>query len=68
VLVDRFWPRGISKEKANFKWMKEIPPTPDLIKWFGHDEKKWGEFGKRYKRQLSKNVLAKELKKRAKKI
>lgn len=40
ILIDRVWPRGISKEKANLDcWMKEIAPSPDLRKWFGHDPK-----------------------------
>ncbi len=41
ILIDLVWPRGISKEKANLDcWMKEIAPSPDLRKWFGHDPKK----------------------------
>lgn len=53
VLVDRLWPRGLTKEKAMIDlWLKEIAPTNELRKWFGHDPKKWEEFQKRYKREL----------------
>lgn len=53
VLVDRLWPRGISKEKAHLDlWLKEIAPSTELRKWFGHDPKKWNEFEKRYKKEL----------------
>ncbi|HVZ79814.1 MAG TPA: DUF488 domain-containing protein [bacterium] len=52
-LVDRLWPRGLSKEKAKLAgWIKEAAPTPELRKWFGHDPKKWIEFKKRYRREL----------------
>nr|WP_276535753.1 DUF488 family protein [Mammaliicoccus lentus] len=53
VLVDRVWPRGISKEKANLDhWIKEIAPTDSLRKWFGHDPKKFDSFKKKYKEEL----------------
>jgi uncharacterized protein YeaO (DUF488 family) len=53
VLVDRIWPRGVSKEKAKLdEWMKDIAPSSDLRKWFGHDPDKFGEFKKRYKDEL----------------
>jgi uncharacterized protein YeaO (DUF488 family) len=53
ILVDRLWPRGISKAKADIKlWFKEIAPTVPLRKWFGHDPKKWADFKKRYAREL----------------
>ena len=53
VLVDRIWPRGVSKEKANIDlWMKEIAPSTDLRKWFNHDSEKWSEFKKKYKTEL----------------
>jgi uncharacterized protein YeaO (DUF488 family) len=56
VLVDRLWPRGVSKERADLDlWMKDIAPTTELRKWFGHDPKKWIEFKKRYKQELRKN-------------
>jgi len=53
VLVDRLWPRGISKERAKLDlWLKEIAPSNELRKWFGHDPKKWNEFQKRYRVEL----------------
>ena len=53
VLVDRLWPRGISKERAGIDvWMKEIAPSDQLRKWFGHDPKRWLEFRKRYRAEL----------------
>lgn len=56
ILVDRLWPRGLSKEKAKLSlWLKDIAPTDELRKWFGHDPKKWPEFKKRYKSELTKN-------------
>lgn len=54
VLVDRLWPRGVSKEDAQLdKWMKEITPSPELRKWFDHDPDKFEEFKKRYEHELS---------------
>jgi len=63
VLVDRIWPRGMSKEKARVDlWMKEIGPSDRLRKWFGHDPKRWAEFQKRYRVELKeKSELAGEL-------
>lgn len=53
ILVDKLWPRGVSKEKANLNlWMKEIAPSDDLRKWFSHDPKKWNEFKTRYRGEL----------------
>lgn len=53
VLVDRLWPRGISKERAALDaWDKEIAPSTELRKWFGHDPKKWDGFRKRYEHEL----------------
>jgi uncharacterized protein YeaO (DUF488 family) len=55
VLVDRLWPRGLTKEKAKVDvWMKEIGPSDALRKWFHHEEGSWGEFEKRYKTELTK--------------
>lgn len=64
VLVDRLWPRGMSKEKAKIDlWMKDIAPSNELRKWFSHDVKKWPEFRERYRRELaSKKELLTELK------
>jgi uncharacterized protein YeaO (DUF488 family) len=63
VLVDRLWPRGVSKEKAHIElWMKEIGPSDRLRKWFGHDPKRWVEFQKRYREELrTKTGLIDEL-------
>ncbi len=56
ILVDRLWPRGISKESAHIDlWMKEIAPSSELRKWFNHDTKKWDEFTKRYTKELTNN-------------
>jgi uncharacterized protein YeaO (DUF488 family) len=54
ILVDRLWPRGISKEKSRWdEWMKDLSPSDELRKWFQHDPEKWDEFRKRYKNELS---------------
>jgi uncharacterized protein YeaO (DUF488 family) len=56
VLVERLWPRGITKAEAHLDlWMKEIAPGSDLRKWFAHDPAKWEEFSKRYEKELDKN-------------
>jgi len=53
VLVDRLWPRGISKERAALDlWMKEIAPSTELRRWFGHDPKRWSQFQARYRAEL----------------
>ena len=59
ILVDKIWPRGVSKERANLDlWMKEIAPSDNLRKWFSHDPKKWEEFEFKYKEELKdKNEL-----------
>jgi uncharacterized protein YeaO (DUF488 family) len=59
ILVDRLWPRGLSKDNVRFDlWQKEIAPSNSLRKWFGHDEKKWNEFKRRYFKELDgKNEL-----------
>jgi uncharacterized protein YeaO (DUF488 family) len=55
ILVDRLWPRGLSKDKARIDlWQKDIAPSNSLRKWFGHDEKKWDEFKRRYFKELDK--------------
>jgi uncharacterized protein YeaO (DUF488 family) len=54
VLVDRLWPRGISKQSAAIdEWIKEIAPTTQLRQWFGHDPKRWPEFERRYSLELA---------------
>ena len=53
VLVDRLWPRGISKERAElFEWCKDVAPSPQLRQWYGHDPEKFDEFVKRYRAEL----------------
>ncbi len=59
ILVDRLWPRGLSKERARVDvWLKEIAPTTELRKWFNHEPAKWPEFKKRYRSEMSKNTEA----------
>jgi uncharacterized protein YeaO (DUF488 family) len=56
ILVDRLWPRGLTKEKAHVDlWLKEVAPTDDLRKWFGHDPARWPEFRARYRAELKRN-------------
>ena len=56
ILVDRLWPRGLTKEKASIDlWLKDIAPGTELRKWFGHDPEKWNEFKKRYLVELNEN-------------
>jgi uncharacterized protein YeaO (DUF488 family) len=53
VLVDRVWPRGVTKEKAGVDlWIKEIAPSDDLRKWFNHEDSKWTEFRRKYFAEL----------------
>lgn len=53
ILVDRLWPRGLSKEQTRVDlWQKDIAPSNTLRKWFGHDEKKWDEFKRKYFKEL----------------
>ncbi|MCC7357598.1 DUF488 domain-containing protein [Candidatus Uhrbacteria bacterium] len=69
ILVDRLWPRGVSKERASLdEWLKDIAPTTELRKWFGHDPKRWSIFQKKYKKELllHKNTLQ-DIKKLSKK-
>ena len=63
ILVDRFWPRGISKEKAKIDyWAKQLAPSNELRRWYGHDPEKWSEFKSRYFAELDANSQsAKEL-------
>ncbi len=53
ILVDRIWPRGLSRQGARLDaWLREIAPTNELRKWFGHDRAKWPEFLRRYEEEL----------------
>lgn len=57
ILVDRLWPRGLTKEKASVDlWLKEIAPSTELRKWFGHAPEKWKEFQTRYRAELRQNT------------
>lgn len=68
ILVDRLWPRGLSKDQVHVDlWLKEIAPSEQLRKWFGHDPAKWDEFKKRYFAELdSKEGLVKVILDKAK--
>lgn len=56
ILVDRLWPRGVSKEKAQVDhWVKAIAPSNELRKWYQHDPNKWSEFKRRYNKELMAN-------------
>ncbi|WP_243444716.1 DUF488 domain-containing protein [Sphingosinicella humi] len=56
ILVDRLWPRGISKADAAIdRWMKDIAPSTDLREWFGHDAERWPEFQRRYALEVRKH-------------
>jgi uncharacterized protein YeaO (DUF488 family) len=63
VLVDRLWPRGVSKQKARLDlWLKEAGPSDELRKWFNHDPAKYPEFEKRYFKELDVNPAVNQLK------
>ena len=56
VLIDRFWPRGVSKEQADLdEWARELAPSSELRRWFGHDPARWAEFHRRYAAELARN-------------
>lgn len=57
ILVDRLWPRGISKVRAHLDdWMKDIAPSPKLRIWFNHEPEKFGEFSRLYREELEGNA------------
>ena len=68
ILVDRLWPRGLTKEKAGVDlWLKDIAPSTELRKWFAHDPNKWESFRGRYETEIRHNDdLVKVLKQKAK--
>ena len=70
VLVDRLWPRGVTKAALKIDaWNKDVTPSPKLRQWFGHDPKRWDEFKKRYQAELKEHkVELKALKQSAKRI
>ncbi len=56
ILVDRIWPRGVTKEEAKLDlWLKAVAPSAALRKWYGHDPAKWTEFRRRYRAELAEN-------------
>ncbi|MDN6132545.1 MAG: DUF488 family protein [Brevibacterium sp.] len=63
ILVDRIWPRGISKDKAKLDdWLKDLAPSSDLRKWYSHDPDKFEEFSRRYREELKDDDHAEALK------
>lgn len=59
ILVDRLWPRGISKAKARIDlWLKDVAPSTNLRQWFGHDPARWSEFRRRYRAELKRQPEA----------
>jgi uncharacterized protein YeaO (DUF488 family) len=65
ILVDRLWPRGLSKEKAGFDlWMKDVAPSSALRKWFDHKPERWPEFQARYREELQGNPALEDLRER----
>jgi uncharacterized protein YeaO (DUF488 family) len=68
ILVERLWPRGVSKVGAKIDlWMKDVAPSAELRRWFGHEPEKWTEFRRRYQKELrEKGDLIKLLKRKAK--
>jgi uncharacterized protein YeaO (DUF488 family) len=57
ILIDRLWPRGLSKKAAALDlWMKDIAPSPELRTWFGHDPARWQEFRRRYADEVRRNA------------
>lgn len=64
VLVDRLWPRGVSKGRAKLdEWMKDIAPSPELRTWFGHKPERFNEFTARYNLELDNNPTIEQLEK-----
>jgi uncharacterized protein YeaO (DUF488 family) len=61
ILVDRLWPRGLTKERAAVDlWLKEVAPSHELRKWFAHDPARWKEFQTRYRKELKQSDSAAE--------
>ena len=59
ILVDRLWPRGVRKQEARFdQWNRELAPSPELRKWFGHQVSRWPEFSHRYRLELASHPEA----------
>lgn len=58
VLTDRLWPRGVAKADMKWEWLKDVAPSTELRKWYGHDPEKWPEFRKRYRAELDELAAA----------
>lgn len=68
ILVDRLWPRGLTKAEAAIDlWLKDVAPSTELRKWFNHDPEKWPEFQKRYRAELKNSEAFAELQTHARK-
>ena len=62
VLVERLWPRGVRKTDLQLDaWLKDVAPSPELRRWFGHDPARWNEFAARYRRELREHPAAEAL-------
>jgi uncharacterized protein YeaO (DUF488 family) len=62
ILIDRLWPRGLSKERAQVdKWLQEVAPSTELRKWFNHEPEKWEAFRKKYHAELTRSTAFAEL-------
>ena len=61
VLVDRVWPRGVSKRDANLdEWLRDVAPSTELRKWYNHDREKWNEFRTHYRAELDNSAQAQQ--------
>ncbi|HEX5468211.1 MAG TPA: DUF488 family protein [Gaiellaceae bacterium] len=67
ILIDRLWPRGVSKEEARLdEWARDLAPSPELRRWFGHDPARFAEFRQRYRHELAgQEERLRELRRRA---
>ncbi|WP_454748952.1 DUF488 domain-containing protein [Ciceribacter selenitireducens] len=66
ILIDRLWPRGISREKARLdEWMKDVAPSAELRRWFDHKPERWAQFRERYRAELEGNSAFEDLRERA---
>ena len=62
ILVDRLWPRGVSKERAALSgWLKDVAPSPDLRRWWHHDPDRFEDFARRYRTELDDNLALEDL-------
>lgn len=62
ILVDRLWPRGVSKEQAALSgWLKDVAPSPDLRRWWHHDTDRFDDFARRYRTELDDNPALEDL-------